>query len=233
LYDGAELRRIDVGRLRMTLDEATGLAAAWLPRPDSENPALDASLGIQDHFVICGRWGAIGVMCVIRRAAIGVLLGGVGVLALTLAGCGDKYQRTSVTDACRLLDRSLVAQLTGGGRGYGARRGPGYWTCGWRSGEGVTLDLGIQVFTSRRYGDDVRTARRAYGEFSRPGGYAPIKNIDGTACWHEGAARIEVLLDRYDVVARITYSGRRPAAREHVKSAEIARLLAENLVKHL
>jgi hypothetical protein len=171
---------------------------------------------------------------VVVRTAIGALLGGIAVFALALIGCSDKYQRTSVTDPCRLLDRSLVAQLVGGdGRGRGAGPAPGHWTCGWRSREGVTLDLAIQVFVSRHYNDDVRAARQSYAGLTWQSAHTPIKNIDGTACWQEDAAGMHLLLNRYDVVARIAYSGRRPAARKHVKSTEIARLLAENLVRHL
>ncbi|MEV5751858.1 hypothetical protein AB0L00_28915 [Actinoallomurus sp. NPDC052308] len=63
--------------------------------------------------------------------------------------------------------------------------------------------------------------------------FTPIKNVDGLACWREDSQGMEVFVRRYEVVARISYSGNRPAARRHVNSPEIARLLAENLMHHL
>ena len=158
-------------------------------------------------------------------------------VVLLLGGCGDKYERTTVSDPCRLLDRSLARHLTGDGKGTGNAFGSGSWGCAWRDGQGVTLYLDLRVFKSQRYRDDVRTARRTYEQMTRPGvgrpRFSPMKNVDGLASWREDAQGMEVFVRRYDVVARLSYSGLRPEARKHVKSADIARLLAENLMRHL
>jgi hypothetical protein len=173
-----------------------------------------------------------------QRSLAGLGLGRVAFgVVLAIAGCGDKYQRSTVSDACKLLDRSLVRQLTGEGRGKGDPFGAGSWGCRWDAGQGVALDLDVRVFKSRHYRDDVRAARRMYHQMSRPAvvrtRFTPIKNVDGSACWREDGRRMEVFVRRYEVFARIFYSGYREAAREHVKNPDIARLLAENLMHHL
>ncbi|WP_460351996.1 DUF3558 domain-containing protein [Actinoallomurus acanthiterrae] len=167
----------------------------------------------------------------------GGLVVGVFGLVLFLVGCGGTYQRTVVKDPCRLLDRSLVRELTGSDRGTGGAPSPGQWGCDWRSGGGISLTVGVTVFKSRRYGEDVHAARRSYEGMRRQEAgrtrLIPIKNVDGKACWHARPGTMEVLLHRYDVVARVTYTGTRPAANRHVKREQIARLLAENLMHHL
>ncbi|MFL6054213.1 MAG: hypothetical protein ACJ72W_15025 [Actinoallomurus sp.] len=136
-----------------------------------------------------------------------------------------------------MLDRSLVWQLTGEGGGAGDTFGAGSWGCRWNADQGAALYLDLRVFKSRRYREDVRTARRTYEQMTRPAvgrtRFSPIKNVDGLACWRKDAGAMEVFVRRYEVVARISYSGHREAAQEHVKSPDIARLLAENLMDHL
>ncbi|MCO6006299.1 hypothetical protein NE236_15010 [Actinoallomurus purpureus] len=136
-----------------------------------------------------------------------------------------------------MLDRSLVRHLTGKSQGTGDTFGAGSWGCRWNDEQGVALYLDLRVFKSKRYRDDLRTARSTYDQMTRPGAgrarFTRIKNVDGLACWREDAQGMEIFVRRYDVVARISSPGLRPAARKHVKTAEIARLLAENLMHHL
>jgi hypothetical protein len=173
-----------------------------------------------------------------RRFLAGLGLGWAAIgVVLAIGGCGDKYERTTVSDPCKLLDRSLVRQLTGEGRGTGDAFGAGSWGCRWNADQRAALYLDLRVFKSRRYRDDLRTSRRTYEQMTRSAvgrtRFTPIKNVDGWACWREDPQGMEVFVRRYEVVARISYSGHREAAREHVKSPDIARLLAENLMLHL
>lgn len=167
---------------------------------------------------------------VVRRVGAAVV---VAVLAVGVAGCVD--ERTSVSDACRLIDRGLAAHLVGGpGKGVAARSAVDSWRCGWQSSQGGVLDLNVRVFKVRKYEDDVRQARRAYLAQVPVGSCTRIKGLAGQVCWSGDDRRLEVTVRRHDVLAHISYQGLRPALRRgNVKNADIAKLLAQNLMKHL
>src|SRR5262249_21354858 len=104
------------------------------------------------------------------RRGLGLMAIGV---VLVVGGCGGQYQRTTVSDPCRLLDRSLVQHLTGTGRGSGNTFGSGSVGCTWGTDEDTELYLDLRVFRTQRYRDDVRAARRTYEGMTRPAGSRP------------------------------------------------------------